>query len=174
MIELAGENSVLYYLVFVVFFCGKALRKVSPFILTKVKKGFIIMAREFDESKVKRDRLGQFAEMSAKEISGTIKQEIGDHKYIQAVNGRVSHNALTENQWRLWYQEKTQKEKSFLLDKIDERRLVNVEGIFVLTGGTFSEPIVEAVYKFRQDEESKEFASLLESRYEQYNQTSND
>ena len=101
------------------------------------------MEREFDESKVKRDEIGRFAKMSAKSISKTIRQEIGEHKYIEAVNGRVPYDTLTTKQWRLWYEEQTQRDKSYLLGEVEERRLVNIEGIFVLTNGTFSKPSVE-------------------------------
>ena len=92
-------------------------KSVLPFTFNK-EYGIIIMPKEFDESKVKRDRLGRFAEMSSKEISDTIRQEIGGHLYIPAVNGNVSRNALTSNQWRLWYKEQTQREKSYLIGEI--------------------------------------------------------
>lgn len=118
----------------------------------------------FDESKVKRDKLGRFAEMSSKEISDTIKQEIGHHRYIEAVNDRVPFNSLTSNQWRLWYQEQTQREKSYLLCEHSERRFVNVEDVFVLTNGSFDKPKVEAIYKFYSSL-GQEFKQLLESRY---------
>ncbi len=118
----------------------------------------------FDESKVKRDKMGRFAEMSSKEISDTIKQEIGGHRYIEAVNDRVPFNSLTSNQWRLWHQEQTQREKSYLLEKYQERRFVNVDGIFILTTGTFSKPKVEAIYKFYSSL-GQEFKKILESRY---------
>lgn len=118
----------------------------------------------FDEAKVKRDKLGRFAEMSSKEISDTIRHEIGNHRYIEAVNDRVPFNSLSSNQWRLWYQEQTQREKSYLLGQNEERRFVNVEGVFVLTNGSFSKPKVEAIYKFYSSL-GQHFNQLLESRY---------
>ena len=139
-------------------------KSVLPFTFNK-EYGIIIMPKEFDESKVKRDRLGRFAEMSSKEISDAIRQEIGGHLYIPAVNGNVSRNALTSNQWRLWYKEQTQREKSYLIGEIGERRFVNVEGIYVLTTGSFDKPEVEAIYKFSGLIVQREMDKLLEIKY---------
>lgn len=117
----------------------------------------------FDESKHKRDELGRFAKMSASEISTELREEIGDHRYIEAVGGRVSQNALTQKQWALWYQEQTQREKSYLLNEYSARRFVNIEGNFILTSGTFVKPKVEAIYKF-YGTLGNEFTKLLESK----------
>ena len=119
----------------------------------------------FDESKVKRDSLGRFAEMTAKEISNEIKIEIGSHKLIIATKGRVPRSALTSNQWRLWYQEQTQREKSYLLCEIEDRRFVDIEGVFVLTNSSFDKPEVEAIYDLKQDSKIDKFKKLLEEYY---------
>lgn len=123
------------------------------------------MKKPFDESKHKRDALGRFAEMSAREISDIIKQEIGEHKLIVAKNDRVQHDALTARQWRLWYSEQAQREKSYLLGEYSERRMVNIEGIFVLTTGTFENPKVEAIYKFDDEEEVIELEKVMKTYY---------
>ena len=120
---------------------------------------------EFDESKHKRDELGRFAQMSAKEISNEIKIEIGEHKYIEAKNNRVPISSLTSTQWRLWYQEQTQREKSYLLGEYSERRIVDVEGIFILTSGDFDSPKVEAIYKFNDNEKSIACRKVLDKNY---------
>ena len=123
------------------------------------------MKKQFDENKHKRDELGRFAEMSASEISNAIKQEIGEHDFIIAKNGRVKYEALTPKQWSLWYSEQTQREKSYLLCEHSERRMVNVEGIFILTNGTFVKPKVEAIYKFEQEKETIEMEGVLKEFY---------
>lgn len=121
------------------------------------------MQKEFDESKHKRDELGRFAKMSAKEISNELREEFGFHRYIEAVRGRVPQNALTQKEWALWYEEQTQRDKSYLLNKYSTRRIVNIEGKFVLTSGTFVHPKVEAIYKF-YGTLGNEFMKLLESK----------
>ena len=123
------------------------------------------MKKQFDESKHRRDSLGRFAEMSATEISNAIKQEIGEHDFIIAKNGRVKYEALTPKQWRLWYSEQTQREKSYLLCEHSERRMVNVEGIFILTNGTFEKPKVEAIIKFKNEKETIEIEGVLKEFY---------
>ena len=123
------------------------------------------MKKQFDESKHKRNELGRFAEMSASEISNAIKQEIGEHDFIIAKNGRVKYEALTPKQWSLWYSEQTQREKSYLLCEHSERRMVNVEGIFILTNGTFVKPKVEAIYKLDENDLALELKGVLDTKY---------
>ena len=46
--------------------------------------------------------------------------------------------------------------------------MVNIEGIFVLTTGTFEKPKVEAIYKFDDEELSLELEDVLEGKYGKY------
>ena len=68
----------------------------------------------------------------------------------------------------MWYNEQTQREKSYLLCEYSERRMVNIEGIFVLTTGTFEKPKVEAIYKFDDYDVRIEFKKELENTYGKY------
>ena len=65
----------------------------------------------------------------------------------------------------MWYNEQTQREKSYLLCEYSERRMVNIEGIFVLTTGTFENPKVEAIYKFDDEEEVIELEKVMKTYY---------
>lgn len=123
------------------------------------------MKKQFDESKHRRDELGRFAEMSAKEISNTIKQEIGEHKYIVSKNGRVPYDALTRRQWGVWYDEQSKREKYYLLGEYGERRFVYIDDVFILTDGTYEHPTVEAVYEFGNPDKTLRLKGVLEKHY---------
>ena len=56
--------------------------------------------KEFDESKHKRDKLGRFAKMSARELSEELKQEIVERETLKQVNSGGKSGALNSDSER--------------------------------------------------------------------------
>ena len=103
--------------------------------------------REFDESKHKRNKLGRFAKMSAKDIAAEIFYEVDDNPLFYYANrrGRVKKDVLSQNEWRIWYEDQNNEEKMYLLNKQSLRRFVRINDKYVLTSGTYVRPKVEMV-----------------------------
>ena len=122
----------------------------------------IIMKSKFDESKHKRDKLGRFAKMSTIELAKEIAIELDNAKlFLPSKNGRIRKDVLSQKEWQLWYENQNNQEKSYLLNKVTLRRIVEIGDKLIFTKGKFVNPQVEFVIEFIHRKEIIDFWSEI-------------
>jgi hypothetical protein len=128
-------------------------------VLTNKTERDIIMAN-FDESKIKRDKDGKFAEQNARKAQD-LERKFNDDLPV------APKESLSKKEWALWYKAVAEnKALGYWAEELDDKNAIlkienNNSHKIVITGGTFETPKAKEIYSFSSADEMNDYIEVL-------------
>lgn len=112
---------------------------------------------EWDESKHPRDEYGRFTDGSGGKYYPTNSLD----PYIPSSVRKRKNNKLTRSQYARWNSIIASGLHGNYIFEQNNKKYVVIDNILIISSGTFEDPIINSVYRFKNEELVREFYNLV-------------